>query len=374
MYFQKKFNKTLMTSNDYDKNLKIYHSLYEFSEYNIKLIFHRIERKLRRFQHNLEIIIETDKEIIQSMFKNIDITKFKNNNFIYKSKTNKNRKIIIKSINKINDIMIQISDINIKSIDEYNIGKNNNIVFSKYNNYMDLYLPSNKKSDTAIVYCNGGYFINSNEENENVKYLAESFNKKGYSFFSLNYTVQTLNSNVNLSNPLELNMNLNYYKAVYQSCKDLFDALTYIKKMGVKKVVCMGFSSGAIMSLVTLIDTYPFLSMENPHRDFVKGVISIAGTLDSNEFLGAPPNNKFNIIKYIDKKSPPSLLWHGDNDIIVPKNGVIGIKKKYDELDKKEECKLFLLEKIGHGESINATKDNKNIVDYSLDFIKNLVK
>lgn len=374
MYFQKKFNKTLMTSNDYDKNLKIYHSLYEFSEYNIKLIFHRIERKLRRFQHNLEIIIETDKETIQSMFKNIDITKFKNNNFIFKSKTNKNRKIIIKSINKINDIMIQISDINIKSIDEYNIGKNNNIVFSKYNNYMDLYLPSNKKSDTAIVYCNGGYFINSNEENENVKYLAESFNKKGYSFFSLNYTVQTLNSNVNLSNPLELNMNLNYYKAVYQSCKDLFDALTYIKKMGVKKVVCMGFSSGAIMSLVTLIDTYPFLSMENPHRDFVKGVISIAGTLDSNEFLGAPPNNKFNIIKYIDKKSPPSLLWHGDNDIIVPKNGVIGIKKKYDELDKKEECKLFLLERIGHGESINATKDNKNIVDYSLDFIKNLVK
>lgn len=420
-----KFNLSNIVDNNYDKINKIYKVEYlSDKSHKIFLIF-----KNKRYFSENDVVIDLDIRIMdsnndyKSSFEDINLISYKNKSFYYESLLNNSvkKKLIFQSL-KDNSVAIIIKESNnkleystlnvekiklgssdnylyikkdeknqdvlmwgnniinikkynksIKQISEYSTGKTNNIIYNKNENHMDLYKPKkNKKELTAIIYCHSGYFINGTEENENIDYYASKFNENGYSFFSINYRLQKLEEGVDLSNVFDLNKSLNYYKAVTQASINLFEALDYIRNMGIKNVILMGYSAGAIMSLVSLIDTSNYFEFKNNHRDFIRGAISIAGTLNSYSFPGVPNNNKLNVTQFIDKKSPPVLLWHGSNDFIVPVDGPNKIYNRYKNINRKDDCKLYIIKNADHSNVIYSKYKKKGIFYYIDKFLNSL--
>ncbi len=249
------------------------------------------------------------------------------------------------------------------NFNDFKEGKINNIRLNWSSNYFDLYNP--KEIDNLkplVIFLHGGYFVNDNEESENSNYLANQFNKLGYRFISFNYTKQKMPENISKNSfgkyeASDIFSNIDPIKAIFDAYKDIINLIYFLYNSQVNQVIIVGYSAGAILALLNLLNTYYFGIDNSFNHKMIKMIVSIAGTLSSNSIIGLPSN--FSDISFsglIQNYEIPLLLWHGDKDKVISIEGVYELVNIYKKNNYDKYIKVDILENIGH----NCIQNIKN--------------
>jgi acetyl esterase/lipase len=202
---------------------------------------------------------------------------------------------------------------------------------------LDVYLPAARNENTRMVIIIHGGGWNSGDKSDFNSYITE-FQKRlpGYAFANLNYRLVTASGN---------------YFPTQEN--DINAAITFLKNQSSEykisqNFIFLGISAGAHLAL---LQAYKHNDVLQP-----KGIVSFFGPSDlerlyvnsdksipeqlkfiMNATLEVNPNIFFESspINYVNANSAPTLLLHGDNDMIVP------IEQAYMLQDKLEEKGVF---------------------------------
>lgn len=200
---------------------------------------------------------------------------------------------------------------------------------------MDVYLPANRSATTtkAIILIHGGGW-NSGSRTEFNPYI-DTFKKRlpDYAIFNMDYRVV---SNTNAFTNLETDV-----KTAVSFIADHAQEYGFNKD----KVALLGFSAGAHLAL---LQAYKY---SDPVK--VKAVIDFFGPTDLvtmynqpwhpmipyllQTLTGATPSSNLNLYQqlspafYVNAQSPPTLILHGDADIVVNISQSQSLKNKLQQ-------------------------------------------
>lgn len=260
------------------------------------------------------------------------------------------------------------------NFNDFKVGKINNIRFNSSLSYFDLYNPKKIiNNKPMIVFCHGGYFVNDDEESDNVKYLAQKFNNLGYRFVSLNYTKQKMPENISKNNlgkyeSSDIFENIDPIKAIFDGYKDLIDLLYFLVNSKVDEVILIGYSAGAILVLLNLLNTYYFGIDNSSNIKIVKMIVSLAGTLSGNSIVGLPSNfSNISFTGLIQNFQIPLLLWHGDEDNVISLDGVLELQDIYNKNNYSNYLKVDILKGVDHDCIINIKNKESLSIAESVD-------
>jgi dienelactone hydrolase len=248
------------------------------------------------------------------------------------------------------------------SIEFYNVGKTDNIVYNATSNVMDLYRISKPNNMNEIVlYAHGGYFLRGTEENQYALNCAEKFNNEGYNVISMAYTLQSEDSYAQAMSSGGVQATMWWLNAVISSTNNLIEAIEFIKKMGIDKINIIGYSAGATMALLSSIGESPFIQygLKIPDLSVINSVVAIAGSLTTPTI---PPTEAW---PFLNATSPKMMLWIGSEDIVVDPSGDIAIKDKYNEMGRSNDCVLNIIDGADHDNIWNTNSKNLPNSDYN---------
>lgn len=226
----------------------------------------------------------------------------------------------------------------------YQVKTTQNVVYGQALGYngkqetllLDLYQPEDGGSEKRplIIFIHGGSFVAGDKSvyTDNAVDLA----KKGYVVASINYRLDTThNTPYNAKSP-------DLDKPISSSRADTLMALRFLLsnpeyRINDKIVFVGGSSAGAITALYTAYS-------EEVDAKKIKAVYSIAGTVIDSDF------------DLIDKGDPPSILFSGTTDGIIPYEMAKGTVDKL----KKVGVKAVLVTYKGEGHEI-ISKENFDI-------------
>ncbi len=194
-----------------------------------------------------------------------------------------------------------------------------NIFYNQHGQQLDLYIPAKLTKKTAIMFIHGGSFKAGNKEE--MATFANYYAQKGYVTSSINYRLipeHTYPAHVN----------------------DVSAALSWMKKHAhqftydANKIVVVGYSAGGTLALnlgldatknvAATVGVAPVTDMEalmhNAPLEVVKADLTI--------YLGDKAPSKAAPISQVNQRSAPTLLFHGDQDEVVPISQSIALKDK----------------------------------------------
>lgn len=218
---------------------------------------------------------------------------------------------------------------------------------------LDLYQPvgDTLPKRPVVILVHGGGFVTGNKELWTSP--ARQFAQRGYVALSINYR---------LSNPLNTPgvFSENFpYTAINLAREDTLTAVRWAKakatiyNLDPTKIAVMGNSAGAVTALYAAYDTAVITSTE--HRNFsssISAAISIAGGMKQID------------IGKIGATDPPSLIFHGLNDAIVPPSTSQRVDERLTQLSIPHEA--YYYPGLAHSIPSDATQK-------SLQFLKTYV-
>ena len=248
------------------------------------------------------------------------------------------------------------------SIEFYNIGKTNNIVYTATGNVIDLYRISKPNNINEIVlYAHGGYFLRGTEENQYALDCAEKFNEEGYNVISMAYTLQTEQSYAEAMAAGGEQATMWWLNAAISSTNNLIETIEFIKNMGISKINIIGYSAGATMALLSSVGESPFnqYGLKRPDLSVINSIVAIAGSLTTPT---VPPTVAW---PYLNATSPKMMLWIGSEDTVVAPSGAEAIKTHYDAMGRPDDCILNILSGVDHDSILNIKSTNLVNSDYN---------
>ena len=184
----------------------------------------------------------------------------------------------------------------------------------------------------AMLICpGGGYQWTSDRENEPI---VLQFLARGYNVFVLKYSVAEMAKNLNPLHEIEL---------AIQHIRD--NAISY--NIRPDKVFVMGFSAGGHVALSsgTLLEKdarpngmvlcYPVVTAACPTH--MGSLFNFCGT----EYPTEEQKHLFSLDLHVDSDTPPTFIWHTENDDCVPVQNSKNLAAALDKNGVKHELVLF---------------------------------
>jgi len=276
-----------------------------------------------------------------------------------------------------------------------------NIEF-KENLKLDIYLPTKQVFEKApvILYFHGGAWIGGGKELINANRFNAAFNtlrESGYVIVCPDYTLAEQN------------------KSPFPDCLiDGFDVIDWVEDhalhyhFDLQNVGVFGESSGGHIALMTayadadifsvtsnneikinyVVDVYgptdldklqQMETMENINAFLNKLPTSLKNQMDITQYvLGFDPEQdtaktrsfveKYSPVHYLNKDVPPTLIFHGDADQLVPVEQSFALKQSLDALQ--VNCELHIFEDVNHGFFGISKKQKEDTQLWVVDFIK----
>jgi len=255
----------------------------------------------------------------------------------------------------------------------YDASKQQNIMNVAYGSdpaqTMDVYLPPGRSTSTTkvIVMVHGGSWDGGDKTDFNSAVVTLEAKLPGYAFFNINYRLAAGNKN-------------NYPAAV----NDVASAVAYINTRSAdfdvttQKLVLAGASAGAHLAMLEaynnnasgnvkavvdlfgpvdlhwLFFDYPFPQLSQPVLINFMGVSAVG---DSSLYAQASP------INYISATSPPTIIFHGTSDDIVPIDESVRLQAKLQSFNVPNSFIIYQGE--GHGWTDANLSDTYNkIADF----------
>ena len=198
---------------------------------------------------------------------------------------------------------------------------------------LDVYLPALRDENTRMVIIIHGGGWNSGDKSDFDSYIAE-FQKRlpGYAFANLNYRLVTESGNYFPTQENDINAAVSFLKSQTSEYKIS------------QNFIYLGISAGAHLAL---LQAYKHSGVLQP-----KGIVSFFGPADlerlyvnsdksipeqlkfiMNATLEANPTIFFDSspINFVSPNSAPTLMLHGDQDIIVPIEQAYMLQSKLEE-------------------------------------------
>lgn len=203
--------------------------------------------------------------------------------------------------------------------------------------FLDLYSPEPdpRPLRPAVVLLHGGYFTGGDKTGDSMPRLATTLAQRGYLVASINYRLATV-SDVSFEVLHSQPERAKYIVEMAQ--EDARAAVRYMRHMAqewrvdVNRIVIGGDSAGAIAALYyAYVRHAPEGHSGNPdYSSAIHSVLAISGTLLGYGFCGhidedlhahsckitSPPAP--NVVAEISRGDVPMLLWHGEQDQIIP--------------------------------------------------------
>lgn len=241
-------------------------------------------------------------------------------------------------------------------VEKYKLGKEKNSKAYLTSYYVEDYrVDTIPKSKKAIIICpGGGWFSLSEREGEPI---ALAFLQKGFQAFVLHYSVADGND--------ECGSLVRNALAELEESYDYLIANKVKFNIDIKKINILGFSAGGQLAalfankhseLMSVILCYPMLDMED--------VLEYKSTEDCPEYaklvldksmniLDDQSNLEINPIKIINSSIPPTFIWHGREDDLIPAKGSINYVTEL--IAKGIKCEFHLYDNVNHGISLGIS-------------------
>jgi acetyl esterase/lipase len=237
--------------------------------------------------------------------------------------------------------------------------KHSNVVYKKTLDQKisgDIYLPSEKHFDTAVVVIHGGSWSSRQGD---MASICEDLATQGYVTFNITYRLAPQNL---------------YPKSV----EDSKDAITWFRSQAGKynfnpeRIVVWGYSAGGHLALMAGFDSRlkilgiiaggtPADFTLWPHSPIIKKYLG--NTLQENQELWREASP----INHISEKMPPAFLYHGENDHLVEP---VQMFKLAEALKiKSNKVSTLLIPYLGH---VAVYLLSQTYFDSALDFISHL--
>ncbi len=229
--------------------------------------------------------------------------------------------------------------------------KSEDILNLKYSdnelNTIDIYLPAERSSETAVIlFVHGGFWFEGDKSM--LTEMAMYYRNRGYVTANMNYRLT--NTTENNVHPAQIN---DIGKAI-----GFLNSKSIDYKYSQNKMALLGASAGAHLALL-------YAYQKDPQKN-IKAVVSLAGptnftNLQSVSFLQAQvlewfigtsyQNNpsayaEASPVNQVTKNSAPTLIFHGKLDVIVPLQQSQDLKAKLDQFQIPNQLKIY--ESQGH--------------------------
>ncbi|MEO8796030.1 MAG: alpha/beta hydrolase [Daejeonella sp.] len=230
-------------------------------------------------------------------------------------------------------------------------------------NTIDIYLPADRTTETAIIlFVHGGFWYEGDKSM--LTELAKYYRNQGYVTANLNYRLaHNAENNVH---PAQIN--------------DIGKAIGYLNSKAQEyeyspsKMALLGASAGAHLALL--------YSFQKDPQQHIKAVVSLAGPTNFTNlqtvsflqsqvlewFIGSSYQNnpsayaEASPVNYVNKNSPPTLMFHGKLDLIVPVKQSQDLKVKLDQFQVPNQLKIY--ENQGHDlTGIDTDKEFLNTIN-----------
>ena len=217
----------------------------------------------------------------------------------------------------------------------------------------------------AIVYFFGGGWVKGDVKQ--FKTQAEYMAQKGIVGITVEYRIKSIHNTL-----------------ATMAVKDARSALRFIKKNAVKynidpdKVYAAGGSAGGHLALSTaMLDhingKFDDLSIDPTPRGILlyNPVVNVDNFAD--RFAGPKRADEANPMNYVKINLPPTLIFHGSEDDVIPLEDVREFKSKMQRYG--NHCELKIYDGVGHG-FYNRWEYNRfyyySVLDDSFIFIRNI--
>lgn len=234
----------------------------------------------------------------------------------------------------------------------------------------DLYVPTGAGPFPGVLLVHGGSWKSGNKDQ--LKFIAERLSHNGFTVMAINYRLAPDHK----------------FPAQIEDCKS---AVLWMRrntaqlKLDPNWIAGWGYSAGAhLVSLLGTTDTSAGFEGPDAGTDGVSSRIQlvVAGGTPADlrpfppeetmlvDFLGATAGEdpqayeRCSPIVYVTKDDPPTLLYHGDADELVPLENASSMEQKLKEVG--VEAQLFILPKAKH---IGAAIDMRGQIE-GLNFLK----
>lgn len=268
----------------------------------------------------------------------------------------------------------------------------------KENLTLDIYQPTQTlyEKSPVVLYFHGGAWIMGVKEALNVNRFHGAINnlrEKGYTIITPKYTLASTT------------------ESPFPNCiDDAFDALLWVNTnteqygFDLENIGVLGESAGAHIALMLAYTEQE----KKPEARLLNYVIDIYGPTDLNALYNMPVldsvdvllsqvpktfkddlditryifgfnpkldsvktnkfTKRFSPIEYVNKNIPPTLIIHGDKDLIVPINQSILLSKKLESLDIEHE--IHVLEGMGHVFRAASKQQKEDVQNWIQQFIE----
>lgn len=242
--------------------------------------------------------------------------------------------LIFSSCNKEDALSVQRSSQNdsLQAVNYADVSYGNNA-----QQKLDVYLPALRDENTRMVVIIHGGGWNSGDKSDFNSYIAE-FQKRlpGYAFANLNYRLVSDSGNYFPAQENDINAAITFLKSQSSEYKISRNFIYLGISAGAHLALLQAYKHGDVLQPKGIVSFFGPVDLE---RLYVNSDENIPGQLEfiMNATLEGNPNIFFESspINFVSSSSAPTLMLHGDKDMIVP------IEQAYILQDKLEEKGVF---------------------------------
>lgn len=195
---------------------------------------------------------------------------------------------------------------------------------------MDIYLPAGRETDTTkmIILVHGGAWIEGDKTDFNSYVTILKQRLPGYAIANVNYRLASVAGNHFLAQENDMNAAVNFLiqKGSEYRISEKFVLLGASAGAHMALLQAYKYSTPKIKAVVNFFGPTDIVSLFNSSEPTTQSIVQIllGGTPVSNPAM----YQQSSPINFVDAQDPPTIIFHGDRDMIVNVSQSISLKEK----------------------------------------------
>ena len=198
---------------------------------------------------------------------------------------------------------------------------------------MDVYLPANRNEKTRLVVIIHGGGWSAGDKKDFNNFIAE-FQKRlpGYALANLNYRLVTADGNYFPTQENDINSAIEFLKSKTGDYDISQDYIYVGISAGAHLALLQGYKHNDVLQPKGIVSFFGPVDLERLYEnsdasipDQLKYIMNATLDVDPNIFFDSSP------INFVTSKSAPTLLLHGDKDVLVPIEQAYLLQHKLEE-------------------------------------------
>lgn len=198
---------------------------------------------------------------------------------------------------------------------------------------LDVYLPANRNEKTRLVIIIHGGGWSAGDKKDFNNFIAE-FQKRlpGYALANLNYRLVTADGNYFPTQENDINSAIQFLKSKTNDYSISQDYVYVGISAGAHLALLQGYKHSDVLQPKGIVSFFGPVDLERLYKnsdasipDQLKYIMNATLDVDPNIFYESSP------INFVTPRSAPTLMLHGDKDMLVPIEQAFMLQHKLDE-------------------------------------------